>query len=82
MATKSMIDTQLIADHNDRHQSALQSDYAALGEKLGRAGLDIESITEQERQFAVALPSWGLGTGGPALPVYRALANRAIFSKR
>jgi L-rhamnose isomerase/sugar isomerase len=64
MTTKTMIDTQLIADQNAELKNALDSDYAALGEKLARAGQNIDAITEQATRFAIALPSWGLGTGG------------------
>ncbi len=42
----------------------LQRDYDALADQLGRRGIPIEVVTEQVRKFAVALPSWGVGTGG------------------
>ncbi|WP_227819935.1 L-rhamnose catabolism isomerase [Marinobacterium aestuarii] len=82
MTTKFMIDTQLIAEQNARQQSALDSDYAALGERLARAGGDIETLTEQARQFAVALPSWGLGTGGTRFARFPGMGEpRNIFEK-
>jgi L-rhamnose isomerase/sugar isomerase len=43
---------------------ALDSDYAALGTQLARRGLDIESVTARVGEFKVAIPSWGVGTGG------------------
>ena len=42
----------------------LELDYAALGGMLARRGQDIEKLTALAQTFAVALPSWGVGTGG------------------
>lgn len=42
----------------------LESDYAALARQLARRGLDIESVTSAVAGLAVAIPSWGVGTGG------------------
>ncbi|OYU32420.1 MAG: L-rhamnose catabolism isomerase [Comamonadaceae bacterium PBBC2] len=58
------IDTGLVAEHNGALRANLDADYAALGGMLQRRGLDIEQITQQAQTFAVALPSWGVGTGG------------------
>lgn len=44
--------------------SALASDYEVLGRQLARRGLDIEAITARVSGFKVAIPSWGVGTGG------------------
>src|SRR5690242_21504790 len=43
---------------------AHERDLAALGERLERRGVAIEHEIEAVRGFAVALPSWALGTGG------------------
>jgi len=58
------IDRHLVADHNARAQAALDADYAALGDMLSRRGQDIERLTALAQTFAVALPSWGVGSGG------------------
>ena len=58
------IDQSLIEAGNARVLLALQSDYDHLGEVLARSGADIEVITEKVAHFGVALPSWGVGTGG------------------
>ncbi|MCV2367240.1 L-rhamnose catabolism isomerase [Roseateles oligotrophus] len=58
------IDTGLVAEHNAKLQGDLDADYAALGGMLARRGQDIEQITTLAQTFAVALPSWGVGTGG------------------
>ncbi|HZP20373.1 MAG TPA: L-rhamnose catabolism isomerase [Bauldia sp.] len=59
-----MIDPNLIADQNDKAAKALDADYAALGEQLARRNIDIEKITKAVAKFGVAIPSWGVGTGG------------------
>lgn len=59
-----MIDTTLIEAENAARATALDTDFAALGEKLDRAGIDINAIVERARGFGVAVPSWGTGTGG------------------
>jgi L-rhamnose isomerase/sugar isomerase len=58
------IDQNLIAEQNLRGEKALTSDYEALGEQLARQKIDIEKITHAVANFAVAIPSWGVGTGG------------------
>ena len=61
---KKLINTEQIAEHNQQAMPDLAADYAALGGMLARRGTDIEAITEMAQRFAVALPSWGVGTGG------------------
>ncbi len=53
-----------IAEANGRHASDLDADYAALGAQLARRGVDIEAVTRAVGAFRVAIPSWGVGTGG------------------
>jgi L-rhamnose isomerase / sugar isomerase len=53
-----------IAAGNDRAMAALRTDYDALGSQLARRGLDIAAITARVAGFGVAVPSWGVGTGG------------------
>lgn len=43
---------------------AHERDLAALGERFERRGIAIEHEIEAVRGFAVAVPSWALGTGG------------------
>lgn len=54
----------LIAEANARNLTALDEDYAALGRKLGRTGIDIGAIKDRVGAFSVAVPSWGAGRGG------------------
>jgi L-rhamnose isomerase/sugar isomerase len=58
------IDSSFIADQNRRQEEALAADYTALGEQLARRNVDIGRITTAVARFAVAVPSWGVGTGG------------------
>lgn len=53
-----------IAEHNEARASALEQDYAHLGQQLARRGLDIEDVARLAMEFRVALPSWALATGG------------------
>jgi L-rhamnose isomerase/sugar isomerase len=55
---------ELIAEANAREIAALDEDYAALGRKLARTGLDIDAIKHRVAGFSVAVPSWGAGRGG------------------
>lgn len=61
---KQLIEQQVIQDHNAQLQAELDSDYAALAQKLSRQGVDIEQITQQASAFSVSVPTWGTGTGG------------------
>ncbi|MEO5934852.1 MAG: TIM barrel protein, partial [Duganella sp.] len=60
----TIIDSGRLAEHNAKLRANLEEDYAALGGMLARRGQDIEKLTAQAQKFAVALPSWGVGTGG------------------
>ena len=57
------IDRGLIENDN-RGSAAHQDDLAHLGRQLERRGIAIEPIIERVQGFAVAIPSWGVGTGG------------------
>jgi L-rhamnose isomerase / sugar isomerase len=55
---------ELIAETNARELAALEDDYASLGRKLSRTGIDIDAIKARVATFSVAVPSWGAGRGG------------------
>ncbi len=61
---KPTIDTQLIAQHNEKAAARVHLDYENLGEQLARNGVDIAKVQTDVAKFAVAVPSWGVGTGG------------------
>ena len=60
----SLIDPRDIAAHNEPLLRHLHNDYEHLGEQLARRGIDIEAVRAQVAAFGVAIPSWGVGTGG------------------
>jgi L-rhamnose isomerase/sugar isomerase len=57
-------DANFIASANQPLAADLAADYANLGTQLARRGIDIDAITKAVAGFKVAMPSWGVGTGG------------------
>src|SRR5688572_18277303 len=57
-------DANYIASANQSHMAALSADYTHLGTQLARRGVDIDAVTRAVANFKVAVPSWGVGTGG------------------
>ena len=71
-----------IAADNDGRRAALEADYAALGGKLARDGVDIARLKERAAAFVVAVPSWGVGTGGTRFARFPGAGEpRHIFDK-
>jgi L-rhamnose isomerase/sugar isomerase len=58
------LSADLIAEANAREIDALEEDYAALGRKLARGGIQIDAVLDRVANFSVAVPSWGAGRGG------------------
>ena len=58
------ISTDFIGSGNAKANDELAEDFAALGRQLARRGISIEEMTEHAMDFAVAVPTWGVGTGG------------------
>jgi L-rhamnose isomerase/sugar isomerase len=76
------ISDALIAEANAKLAAAQDDDYAALGRRLKRAGVDIEAVTAKVAAFAVAVPTWGVGTGGTRFARFPGLGEpRGIFDK-
>ncbi len=55
---------ELVSSENSQLTQDLERDYCDLGDRLLRRGIDIEDITRRLKAFRVAIPSWGVGTGG------------------
>jgi len=73
---------EFIADHNARLEAALAADYNALAENLSRRGVDIDEIKHRAMAFSVAVPSWGVGTGGTRFARFPGVGEpRNIFEK-
>ena len=62
--TAFSISEELLQSENAARRPALDEDYAALSRALGRRGIDTEALTRQVMAFGVAIPTWGVGTGG------------------
>lgn len=58
------IDPERIAEGEAARRAPLEEDLEALLRALRRRGFDGEALIERARGFAVALPSWGVGSGG------------------
>lgn len=58
------ISTDLVGEMNASNLAALQEDYQALGRKLERRGVSIDTVKDRVKSFGVAVPSWGAGRGG------------------
>ncbi|MBX2883964.1 MAG: L-rhamnose catabolism isomerase [Granulosicoccus sp.] len=76
------IDPEIIARHNQSRKADLDADYDALAEHLQRKGIDIETLTERASTFGVAIPSWGVGTGGTRFARFPGVGEpRHVFDK-
>jgi L-rhamnose isomerase/sugar isomerase len=64
MGARFEIADEFIAEQNGRAKPWLADDYDHLGRVLRRRGVDVEDLVARARDFRVAVPSWGLGTGG------------------
>jgi L-rhamnose isomerase/sugar isomerase len=53
-----------IQEFNARAAPALSEDYDHLSRQLARRRVDIERLVQRAMAFRVAVPSWGVGTGG------------------
>ena len=62
--TEHLISTDLVERSNAAREAELRRDYGSLGERLDRRGIAIDAIKAKVAAFGVAIPSWGVGTGG------------------
>ncbi|MGC4410850.1 L-rhamnose catabolism isomerase [Rhizobium rosettiformans] len=76
------IAADIVAADNQKREGAHRSDFQALGEKLARSSIDIEKVTAKVADFFVAVPSWGVGTGGTRFARFPGQGEpRHIFDK-
>jgi L-rhamnose isomerase/sugar isomerase len=64
MSAPFAISADLIAAHNARLEAATLEDYDALKHTLARRGIDADALVQKVMAFGVAIPTWGVGTGG------------------
>lgn len=80
--TEQIISADIVARHNASRQADLTRDYDALGERLSRRGIDIAATLDKVSKFNVAVPSWGVGTGGTRFARFPGQGEpRDIFDK-
>ncbi len=80
--TQSPFTPDFIASQNSALEADIKADYDALGATLARRNIDINAIKEKAKAFAVAVPSWGVGTGGTRFARFPGIAEpRNIFEK-
>jgi L-rhamnose isomerase / sugar isomerase len=58
------ISDDFIAAQNQDSRAEVEEDYEYLRKKLRRQNVEIEDLVKKAEAFRVAIPSWGVGTGG------------------
>jgi L-rhamnose isomerase / sugar isomerase len=80
--TMPSIAPELIAQHNQQHAARVHRDYDTLGEQLARRNVDLGKLQADVAKFAVAVPSWGVGTGGTRFARFAGKGEpRNVFDK-
>jgi L-rhamnose isomerase / sugar isomerase len=76
------IEASHIAALNERVQRETLSDYDHLAHQLVRRGIAIDDVLRQVQSFGVAVPSWGVGTGGTRFARFPGAGEpRHVFDK-
>ena len=82
MTKAAQITPTRIEAENASRLAHLQADYDALGSHLARRGIDIATIKARVAAYGVAIPSWGVGTGGTRFARFPGAGEpRHIFDK-
>lgn len=82
MTANFIIADDFIAQENEKSAGDLAEDFEYLGKKLNRRNINIENLVEKARTFQVAVPSWGVGTGGTRFARFPGKGEpRGIFEK-
>ncbi|PCJ89065.1 MAG: L-rhamnose catabolism isomerase [Hyphomicrobiales bacterium] len=78
----SIIEKTILDQHNEAQAKNTASDYAVLGDQLARRGIAIDDIKAKIAGFGVAIPTWGVGTGGTRFARFPGSGEpRHIFDK-
>lgn len=82
MSAHFEIDDGFIAEQNGKARVWIEEDYGHLAKTLRRQDLDIEDLVAKAQSFRVAVPSWGVGTGGTRFARFPGSGEpRGIFEK-
>ena len=77
-----MIDKNLIIESNKNFLKDLDKDFDYFIERISRLKIDYNQLKEKISLFTIALPSWGLGSGGTRFAKFRSEGEpRNIFEK-
>ncbi len=77
-----MISKNIISQSNESRRKDLRRDYDNLGERLDRNGIAIDTIRDRVATYGVAVPSWGVGTGGTRFARFPGVGEpRNVFDK-
>jgi L-rhamnose isomerase/sugar isomerase len=64
MSANFEIENNFIAEQNNKTKQWLDEDFDYLSKKLSRNFINIEDLVTEAQNFQIAVPSWGVGTGG------------------
>lgn len=82
MSNNFEISKEFIAEENSKYSNELAEDFEYLEKKLARRNLDIRLFVEKAKSFEVAVPSWGVGTGGTRFARFPNVGEpRGIYEK-
>ncbi|HEY8561978.1 MAG TPA: L-rhamnose catabolism isomerase [Pyrinomonadaceae bacterium] len=82
MSTKFEISDDFIAEQNRQAEEFLTEDFEYLAKKLRRNLIEIEDLVEKAQNFQVAVPSWGVGTGGTRFARFPGVGEpRSVYEK-
>ncbi len=82
MSNNFQLEANFIADQNAKKADELAEDFDYLAKKLSRRNLDIRQFVERAKSFEVAVPSWGVGTGGTRFARFPNVGEpRGIYEK-
>ena len=77
-----LITAERVHEDNQSLIANLIRDYDYLGEKLQQNKISIEDILKKTMDFSVAIPSWGVGTGGTRFGRFPGIGEpRNVFEK-
>ena len=67
---------------NKKSEEFLAEDFDYLAKKLKRTNIEIENLVEKAQKFQVAVPSWGVGTGGTRFARFPGIGEpRGVYEK-
>lgn len=82
MAARFLIEQNVIDEDNKARKALLEEDLDYLSRKLQRRGIEIEDVIDRASRLTVAVPSWGVGTGGTRFARFAGKGEpRNVFEK-